>query len=209
MKTKLILAAALTLAALEPGIASASFVLDTGTPPAGTASALLNTSDWYAAEFSVTAGETINSLSAYLTQGAGTVGDSYTWDIYSTAYNFLGANRAAAVYSVTGNFTANGWNTTAADWTPTTSGLFWVALQVSSTGQTRGLDLVTESSTSTGTAPAIAFASATGSASNPKYVLETTAPVGLEVSAVPLPAAVWLLGSGLIGFGARMRRRRS
>ena len=91
MNSKLVLAAALTLAALEPGIASASFVLDTGTPPAtGTPSAVLNTSDWYAAEFSVTAGQTINSLSAYLTQGVGTVGDSYTWDIYSTAFNFLG-----------------------------------------------------------------------------------------------------------------------
>jgi hypothetical protein len=206
MKSKLILAGALTLAAL-PGIASAAFVLDTGTPT-GTTSVVLNSSGWYAAEFSVTAGETINSLSAYLTQGEGTAGNSYTWDIYSTSGTFTGANREAPLFSTTGYFTANGWNTTSVNWTPTTSGLYWVALQVSSSTQTPGLDLPTESSTSTGTVPATAFASATGSSTNQRYQLETANPVGLEVNAVPLPAAAWLLGSGLIGFGARIRRRR-
>jgi hypothetical protein len=204
MKNKLILAAALTLAALEPGIASASFVLDTGTPT-GTTSVTLNSSGWYAAEFSVTAGETINSLSAYLTQGVGTVGNTYTWDIYSASGNFLGANRELNTYTATGSFAANGWNTTSVNWTPTTSGLYWVALQVSGSSQTPGLDLPTEASTTSGTVPATAFASA---GTNGRFALETANPVGLEVSAVPLPAAAWLLGSGLIGLGARIRRRR-
>jgi len=203
MKNKLILAGALALAVL-PGIASADFVLDTGTPT-GTTSVVLNSSGWYAAEFSVTAGETINSLSAYITQGVGTVDNTYTWDIYSTSGNFLGANREGATYSTTGIFSANGWNTTSVNWTPTASGLYWVALQVTSSTQTPGLDLPTESSTTTGTVPATAFAYA---GTNARYALETANPVGLEVNAVPLPAAAWLLGSGLIGFGARIRRRR-
>lgn len=204
MKNKFLLAAALTLAALEPGIAAADFVLDTGTPT-GTTSVVLNSSGWYAAEFSVTAGETIGSLSAYLTQGAGQPGNTYTWDIYSASGPFTGANREAATYSATGAFTANGWNTTAVNWTPTTTGLYWVALQVTNASQTPGLDLPTESSVSSGTVPATAFASA---GTNGRYALETANPVGLQVSAVPLPAAAWLLGSGLIGFGARIRRRR-
>ncbi|NPU92919.1 MAG: hypothetical protein HPY82_13510 [Gammaproteobacteria bacterium] len=32
---------------------------------------------------------------------------------------------------------------------------------------------------------------------------------GLRVSEVPVPAAVWLLGSGLLGLAARLRRRRA
>jgi len=204
MKNKLFLAAALALAALEPGIASASFVLDTGTPT-GTTSVVLNSSGWYAAEFSVSAGETIDALSAYLTQGSGQPGNTFTWDIYSSSGQFTGANRDAATFITTGTFTANGWNTTAVNWTPTTTGLYWVALQVTGASQTPGLDLPTESSTSTGTVPATAFASA---GTNGRYALETANPVGLEVSAVPLPAAAWLLGSGLLGLGGMIRRRR-
>lgn len=204
MTNKFLFAAALALAALEPGIASADFVLDTGTPT-GSTSVVLNASGWYAAEFSVTAGETIGSLSAYLTQGSGQPGNTFTWDIYSAAGTFTGPNREAATYSKTGTFSANGWNTTSVNWTPTTTGSYWVALQVTGASQTPGLDLLTESSVSSGTAPALAFASA---GTNGRYALETANPVGLEVSAVPLPAAAWLLGSGLIGFGARLRRRR-
>jgi hypothetical protein len=204
MKNKLLLAAALTLAALEPGIASAAFVLDTGTPT-GSTSVVLNSSGWYAAEFSVTAGETIGSLSAYLTQGSGQPGNTFTWDIYSGSGPFTGANREAAAYSTTGTFTANGWNTTAVNWTPSATGLYWVALQVTGPSQTPGLDLPTESSVSSGTVPALGFASA---GTNGRYALETANPVGLQVSAVPLPAAAWLLGSGLLGLGARIRRRR-
>jgi hypothetical protein len=208
IKSPIFSAALVCCAAIAPGIASADFVLDTGTPPSGGASVLLNTVNWYAAEFSVTAGTDITSLAAYLTQGSGQVGDTYTWDIYSTSGTFFGANREPYTYTATGKFTVNGWNTTSVNWVPTTSGNYWVALQVSSTSQTRGLDLTTESSVTSGTAPAIAFAYA---GTNNRYAADTSTGVGIEVSTtpVPLPASAWLFAGGLLGFGALRRRNGS
>ena len=196
-------AGALAAAFLAPGIASADFVLDTGAPVT-----TLSTTQFLAAEFAATAGESITSLSAYLTEGAGNVGDTFVFDIYSSA-SFTGrATGRVLDYTATGTFTANGWNTTSANWTPTTTGDYWLALQVSSTTQTKGLSAPGAGiSTASGTAPALAFAFA---GTNGQYALSSAAPVALEISTapVPLPAAVWLLGSGLAGL-ATWRRRRS
>ena len=206
MKIQKAIALALALAALEPAVSSAdTLLLDTGAPT-GSSTAVLNKTDWYAVEFYATAGETIDQLSAYLTAGAGGVGSTFTWDIYSSTA-FTGANRAAALYSTTGTFEVNAndpWNHTTADWTAPTSGLYWVALQVG-TGGTAGLDLQTEASSTTGTVPASGFAYA---GTNARYSTTGAPAIGVEVSAVPLPAAIWLLGSGLMGFGLVGRRRR-
>src|SRR5580658_362227 len=160
MKIKLALVAALlaplALAALAPNVASAqSLILDTGTPATGSGAPLpaeLNTKNWYAAEFTVAPGETITQLSAYLTQGDGKVNDTFTWDLYSGSGSFIGATtatRETAADSTTGTFLANGWNSVAVDWTPT-AGTYWLALQVSSTAQTDGLDLPVEPSLTSG-----------------------------------------------------------
>jgi hypothetical protein len=206
MKIKMMLGAAIAIAAIQSQSASAqSFVLDTGTPPSsGTSSVSLNSADWYAAEFTVGPGETLTELSAYLTQGAGQVGNTFTWDLYSASGVFLGANRELPTDSTTGTFNANGWNSTSIDW-GVGAGTYWIALQVSSSSQTPGLDLVTETSTTTGTAPAQAFAYA---GTTGRYATETANPFGVQVSAVPLPAASWLLGSALAGLGFAVRGRR-
>jgi hypothetical protein len=202
--------AALGAILLAPGIASASFVLDTGTPSGGGAPEVLSTAQWLAGEFAVTAGEDITALSAYLTQGVGEPGDTFTFDIYSSA-GFTGRSTGRnLVYSTTGTFTANGWNSAVANWTPTASGDYWLALQVSSPNQTKGLDAPVETGAGTGTAPAIAFAYL-GSGTGSEYTQTGAAPIGLQITAapVPLPAALWLLGSGVLGLGAMRRRRQA
>jgi len=209
MKLKVLIGSAVAVL-LSPGIADAGFVLDTGTPTGSGAPVILGTAQWLAGEFAVTAGQDITGLSAYLTQGVGEPGDTFTFDVYSSA-GFTGRSSGrTVVYTTTGTFTGNGWNTASVNWTPTTTGDYWLALQVSSTTQTKGLDAPVEASASgTGTAPAIAFAYL-GSGTSSEYTTAGAPAIGLEVTAapVPLPPAIWLLGSGLLGCAGTMARRR-
>lgn len=209
--------ALLTAAVLAPSLASASFVLDTGTPTSDTGAPVgtLSTSNWVAAEFDVTnANQLVNDLQVYLTEGSGNVGDKFTVDIYASGSSFTSTRSSGRTldYTTTGTFTANGWNDVAMNWTPTASGDYWVALQVSTTSQTKGLSLPGAGiTTASGTAPALAFAYAgTNGAYNIESTTAPTSPFGIELSQaspVPLPAAAWLLVSGIAGLGGMVRRR--
>jgi hypothetical protein len=106
-------------------------------------------------------------------------------------------------------YTADGWNVTAVNWAPlTTSGNYWLALQVGPSDGTNGLDLPQESSALTGTMPAEQFAFL-GSTTGGKYVTAGAPSFGVQVNPVPVPAALWLMGSGLLGLGAMARRQRA
>lgn len=213
-KTTLI-GGAIAALALVPVIANASLILDTGTPATGANSQELDASQWFAAEFGASAGEAVTSLSVYLSQpvGLGQVGDTYTLDIFSSA-GFLGRAAGQTLeYSTTGTFTAsNAWNTTnlantaTGTWTVPTSGNYWVAIEVTSSAQTRGLDLQTTSNN--GAAPATAFAYL-GSNTNNEFTESGAPDVGFQVNATPVPipfGTAWLLGGGLLGMSGFVRR---
>jgi hypothetical protein len=188
------------------GDANAQFVLDSGTP-AGSSELVLSTAQSFAAEFYITSGQTVTDLSAYLMPSTGSA-NNFEFEIFSTATAFIGsgARSPTLVYSISAPVSASagtpGWNSVATNWTPTASGDYWLAILEPNTGTT--LDLQSETSTTTGTAPAIEFAST--NTPGTRYQVATTG-VGLEVTATPIPAAVWLFLSGLGGLGLFGRRK--
>jgi hypothetical protein len=212
-------AVVLAAIALLPSVASASLVLDTGTPDGSTGTAVLSSSSWLAAEFTTTTAETITSLAAYLTEGVGQPGDTFTFDVDASG-NFLNTRTSSRTIlaSATGTFTANGWNANSTSFTLSNgatsnnftlaAGTYWLALQVASSSATKGLDAPEESSSTNGTAPATAFAYA---GTNGQFTENGAPAIGVQIAGtpvVPLPASVWLLGSGLLAsLGLGVRRR--
>jgi hypothetical protein len=192
-------AAALVCAA---GNANAQpFALDTGVPT-GSSELVVSTAASYAAEFYLSAGETVTDLAAYLSPSAGN-GNTFTFDIFSGGSSFISSRSPTVVYSESATVTATssspGWDSVAASWTPTTSGYYWIAVLEPTTGTT--LDAQSLASAGTGTVPAQEFAYTNTPGS--RYAALTSATgIGFEVTAtpVPLPSSVWLLLSALSGF---------
>jgi hypothetical protein len=92
--------------------AKAAFVLDTGRPT-GSSQLILSTSQSFAAESSIGAGETVTDLSAYLMPNSGNA-DSFEFEIFSNNPTFIGARSPALVYSTSATVTttsgAPGWD---------------------------------------------------------------------------------------------------
>jgi hypothetical protein len=183
---------------LLPGLAQAqSFILDTGTPPSSPpAEYTIGGSSSIAVEFAANAGQQVTQLAAYLAPGTG--GSNFTFDIYSSLRT--SGNRVSATYVDTGTFTGGtGWVTSNANWTVPTTGDYWLALQ-GSTGN--NFDAPAETGTTTGTVPALGFASASSSSF---YYATGNYPIGVEITATPEPSS-WLLALVCIGTFAGLRR---
>jgi hypothetical protein len=211
MKTKIMFVGALAAALFAPAMASAAFVLDTGTPAGSVLGGLLDANDFSAAEFNLGAGSTVTGIEAYVTnaESLDSAGDTFTLAIYS-ASGFINGRNATPLFSTQATYGADGWNGVSnLSWTAASTGQYWAAVEVNpgSGDSVQGLILPSPAA-GAGTAPALAFAFNDGSGTG--YQTSNQA-VGLEVTAVapvPLPAAAWLLGSGLVGLGAMRRRRR-
>ncbi len=202
--TRSILVGTLLAASLVPLAAHAAFVLATGTPTTSSLPMVLDGNDYYAAEFSIGAGQTISSVQAYLTAGIDQPGDTFTIAIYSNSD--FGTRNAVQQFSGQATYTADGWNGLSnLTWTPASAGQYWAALEVGTSDTASGLSV--PQPVAGGTAPALAYAFNAGSG----YQTAGAQSFGIQVTSVntvPLPAGVWLLGSGALGLVGLIGRRR-
>jgi hypothetical protein len=193
---------AMATASLAPLGAHAALILDTGTPNAAAAGAAsLDGNDFSAAEFALGASQTITSIRAFATAGADQPGDTFTIALYS-ASDF--GRFSQPVFSGQATYEQDGWTgLTNLDITGLAAGNYWAAVEVGSADSAIGLGLPAPATA--GSAPALAYAFNAGSG----YSTNGALPIGMqvEVAPVPIPGALLLFASGLLGLGGMSRRR--
>jgi hypothetical protein len=190
--------AALTL----PGMASAQFLLDTGTPTQFTSPLSVSTASSYGVEFSLTSGESLQQIALYLTPGTGNYQNQFlTLNLYDV--NLTTATSPSVLTSFQLQYTASGWNSLTTSYVAPVTGNYWITVQPSSSGYS--FDAPEEATQPTGTVPAIEFA-VKGTRT---YAVNNSASFGIEIGAVPEPSS-WALGLLAFGFlaflGVRLRR---
>jgi hypothetical protein len=177
--------------------ANAALLVDTGTPSGAGFALAVDGNDWLAGQMHFNAATQINSIQAYL--DGGNNGDSFTIALYDNTGNLPGnvVNTAAATFNSTGwNGASNlNWSVGAGD--------YWVAIEV------QGSDTL-----NFGAAPVGAPHPLSHTAFNPGSGYQLTSQplsfgVQVDGTTVPVPAAAWLLGSGLLGLVGVARRSKA
>jgi hypothetical protein len=202
LKTTLL--GAMAAASLAPLGAHAALILDTGTPDGSGQPTALNGAQFEAAEFALGAGQTITSILAYVTAPSDQPGATFTIALYDDASGFIGARSPDLVFSGQATYQQDGWTgLTNLDITGLPAGNYWAALEVGSGDSAIGLAL--PAPVTPGTAPALGYAFSDGSG----YTANGALPIGMqvEVAPVPIPGALLLFASGLLGLGGISRRR--
>jgi hypothetical protein len=189
------LAVATSLAVLP---AQASTLVDTGAPGSSPVGGLsLDSNDWVAGEVSITSATTLGSIQGYIS--GDTAGETFTVSLYGAGN---GNVPGALLDSATATFNADGWNGLSQSGWKVGPGNYWVAFEV---GQNDTLASNFELSTMNVGAPNPLAHTAYFDGSG--YHAWSSS-IGLQVSAVPEPASVWLLVAGLGLLSVSLRRRR-
>jgi hypothetical protein len=180
-------ALAITLAAFFlPGIASAQYLLDTGTPTNFTTPLSISSAGGDAVEFSLTQGESLQQIALYLTAGTGNFQNQFlTLNLFDQ--NLTTDATPSAITSFQLEYTASGWNSLTTSYQAPVTGDYWLTIATSSSGYT--FEAPGEATQPTGTVPAINFETK----GSREYSINNSASFGIQIGAVPEPSS-WALG---------------
>lgn len=208
------LAVAALAAVLPLQAQAASYVVNTDVPTGSLfMSNTVDSGNWIAERFTVSASTQIDSIAAYLlssdTSGAD-IGKTFTIALYGNstvagsslpALNF-GLPSQGQLFQTTATYTADGWNgVSGLNWT-VTAGSYWVALEG---GADSNSALFLQAPTGAQpTAEAVAYFDGSGTRYKATGLSDS---FGLQVTAVPEPSSIALVlsGMGLLAFATRRR----
>jgi hypothetical protein len=198
-------------AAASPAMAQ-TYVLNTGTPTVTSGAPILSSKDWFAEEFTLTAGQSIDAFAAYLNLDTGNPGN-VTFALY--AGSTFGRN-TSPVQSWTAGYGSGGWITAPASdsYTSASGGTYWLAIEDSAAGATYTAPTVSSTSLEPVGATGYAYTTSGNGATATSWTVSSAYPVGMQVelaSAVPEPGTIGLATAGLLATLAivRLRRRRA
>lgn len=182
----------------------ADIIVDTGTPNQLGSALMLSDAQWLAAEFSTTQNWQIDSLKGFINADTSSPNNAtYTVALYGNGSN----NRPdtnSEVFSQQTSFTSDGWNGLQGLNIALSAGTYWLAFEVRAGDTLQGLMPVF--------APNPVQTAYNDTTANFGYVPTTGSSYnfGVQVSAVPLPPALWLFASGLFAIsGRRLVKRQS
>jgi hypothetical protein len=175
--------------------AKADVIVNTGAPDNTGNPISLASGNWMAAEFTTSQSWQLSSIESYIT-GAST-GMTFHVSIYdNNTVNNL-PDFASQLFTQQTAFNSDGWNgLTGLNYT-LAAGSYWVAFEVSGNDSLDGLLPVTVAN------PLAHLASYDGISNNFSPVSGSAYNFGVQISAVPVPSALWLFASGLIAIGRR------
>jgi hypothetical protein len=175
----------------------ADMIVDTGTPDQKGSALMFTDAQWFAAKFTTTQDWQITSLQGFINAAdANQVGATYSIAVYDNGLN----NRPdsnSELFAQQATFTNDGWNGLQdLNWA-LGAGTYWLAFEVRAGDTLQGLMPVY--------APNAVQTAYNDATANFGYALTTGVNYnfGVQISAVPVPSALWLFASGLIAIGRR------
>lgn len=178
-----------------------SMLVNTGTPDYSGSSLTLNSGQWLAAEFTTAGATTIDGVSGYLDDtGIYQAGATFTISIYdnNSANNTPALN--SEEYFQQATFNQTGWNgLTGLNW-QLGAGSYWVAFEVGSNSDYDTFNGIMPTTASNTTLP---IAMDYGN----YYTSILGGDFGVQITAVPVPASLWLFASGLLAVGRFGKRK--
>ena len=181
----------------------ADLIVNTGTPDLTGSPLSLDNSQWLAAEFTTATASQITDLEGYITaQDLNQAGTTFTVALYGNTGNNRPDLATGELFSGQSTFNTDGWNGLQGLNVPLDPGTYWVAFEVRATDTLVGLMPVY--------APSPVQTAYNDNTANFGYVPTTGTAYnfGVQVSAVPVPPALWLFATGLFAMvGRRFGKR--